>query len=75
MFIKTIEALIAGQEINDQNDDGFYVELKNSVVEFQICPEHCENPDRYTVIKLPYSVCKEAFEQIKKNRVYFDVDS
>jgi hypothetical protein len=64
METKQLRKMIAGQDAHDQNDDGFYITLKNGVVTIQISVYADSDECNDTKFDLPHAVCKPAFEQL-----------
>ena len=58
---KCLRDLIAGNNTNDQDDEGFNISLSEGVVQISINRD-CEHET--TVFKFPHKVCLNAFEQI-----------
>ena len=64
MSRNTLKKFIAGQNAEDQNDEGFFISLKDGIVRI----EHDANSDAYeaTQYRLRWEDCKPAFEEIAK---------
>ena len=62
MSRNTLKKFIAGQDAQDQNDEGFFIKLKAGLIEIESDPNSdVYEASRYT---LPFEICKPTFEKI-----------
>jgi hypothetical protein len=59
-----LRKMIAGQEAQDQNDDGFRISTKGRVVTIEIMMAIDGGDCEYVEFNLPLEVCKPAFDQL-----------
>jgi hypothetical protein len=61
------EDLIAGNDCQEQNDNGFFIEINGGVVIIKIDPhtENGDNGETYTKFTLPHVICRHTFMQLQ----------
>ena len=65
IYPPTFDALLAGKNCWEQDDDGFFVSLKDGIVTIKIDTRDSNGADEYTVFTLPLEVCRPAFVEIQ----------
>ena len=65
IYPPTFDALIAGRNCREQDDEGFFITLKDGIITFEIDPREAVGNDEYTIFKLPLEVCRPAFVELQ----------
>ena len=60
-----LNALIDGKNVQDRDDDGFFIKQKDKLVKISIRAEPAGGIKNLTKIYLDHEVCKPAFLQLK----------
>jgi hypothetical protein len=66
MSRNVLNQLAKGREVSDQDDAGFHVDLTNGIVQIESLSFNCDEHETKMEIKLPFEVCKNAFEELKR---------
>lgn len=57
----TFEEILAGRNCREQDDEGFFITLKDGIITIEIDPRENITIDGYVVFKLPLEVCRDSF--------------
>ena len=70
--IESLTSLIIGENFEDQDNDGFFISIADSIVKIQIYPTSDGDDNKESIIiTLPHKLLKPTFENLLKLKIYY----
>ena len=61
IYPPTFDEILAGRNCREQDDEGFFISLKDGIITIEIDPRENITIDGYVVFKLPLEACRASF--------------